>query len=1523
METEGLIGFFVNQLVLRIDLSGDPSLRAILHRVRDTTLGAYAHQDTPFEKLVEELAPERDLARAPLCQVSFIFQNAPRSSAKLADLALSPFGRSIGVVRIDVEIVLLEIKDRIFGDINYDVDLFDAVTVARFAQHFMQVADELVNRPEKRISELSMLTPQEEWQLIGEWNDTQADCPEKTSFVELFEAQAERSPEAVAVSFGDQLLTYGELNRRANVVARLLCEQGVAPEVTVGVLANRDINLLISLIAIFKTDGVYVPLDPLYPVERLRQVLSLSNTHVILASYDQVEKVEALLDNESSGEAAVILNVDELLQPASQVEPVRPRCEPSNLAYVIFTSGSTGTPKGAMIQHGGMLNHLFAKVASLSLNEKDIIAQTASQSFDISIWQLLAALLVGGRVHIVGDESGRDPSQLLREASSNNVLILEVVPSMLAAMLDELERDRSRDRELWGLRSLVVTGEALPPELCRRWLGKYPHIPLVNAYGPTECSDDVTQQLIETIPDAKTFSMPIGRPLINTRTYVVSSRGLQSPAGVEGELYVGGAGVGRGYFNDSAQTAANFVPDHYGTNPGARLYRTGDRAKHRHDGRIEFLGRMDHQVKVRGYRIELGEIEEALLSHPKVEIAAAVVRTDAKGDQIIFGYAAARDGAQLAVTELQSFLRERIPEYMIPSAFVMLDSLPLTPNGKVDRKALPVPDVAETSGESDQVRTPVEEILAGIWADVLRLKEVNINQNFFDLGGHSLLATQVVSRVRRVLNLDIPLRLLFESPTISSFARSLDQLRKAGRVWEAPPIRPVSRDQMLPLSYAQQRLWLMQQLDPRSAAYNITNSLRVRGALNLAAVRMSLQEIARRHEVLRTRFEVREGMAVQVIEEAREVEIGEWDVSESEPRQREERAREIARQEGGRAMDLEAGPLWRVGVVKMGEEDHVLMMSMHHVVSDGWSMGVMIKEFTALYEGYRQGREEKLEEMVIQYADYAVWQREWLRGEVLEEEVGYWRKQLGGMRVEAMGTDRERPVVASQKGGKVGIRIGEEMSKGLKEMSRREGVTIFMLLLAAFKIVLARYTGRYDVVVGTDVANRNMLETEGLIGFFVNQLVLRTDLSGNPSFTELLRRVRETTLGAYDHQDLPFNKLVEELQPSRSLSHNPMFQVLFLVENREIETTQWTGVTVTPWSLGDPASKFDWVVIMRDTETEISGSWLYQTELFDVSTIERECLHFEKVLKMILASPDARLSELGITTEEPEKLSERARRRRQLGQAKPKMVRLPVGELVNIEHFTPGQTLPLVVVPAVEGLDLPKWAGAQREFIETCLLKDGAVLFRGFNVEGLGEFERFASAVCPELFSEYGDLPREQMGGRVYGSTPYPNDRPILFHNESSHMHCWPLKIWFHCVLAPEQGGESPLVDCRELFRDMNPEMRSKFLDKGLMYVRNFGNNLDVSWQDFFRTSDRAAVEEFCRKASIACEWVGDEILRTKRVCRAAAKHPKTGEQVFFNQLQAHHISCLTPERQGSVIRAVRRRRAAQKHLLRRRREDP
>ncbi|HVG10917.1 MAG TPA: amino acid adenylation domain-containing protein [Thermoanaerobaculia bacterium] len=1355
---------------------------------------------------------------------------------------------------------------------------------------------------------VSLLAEAERHQIVMEWNDSLAQHGSDLLFDELFQAQAARTPEAVAVVAPEGALTYAELDRRADRLAGWLALRGIGAESVVALLAPRGIDFLTAVLAVFRAGGAYLPLHPAHPSRRHREVLEGGRVGLVLVAGEFESRVVPAIADLPSGARPAL----ERLEEALLIDGDGPcRCGAgANLAYVIFTSGSTGRPKGAMVEQRGMLNHLLTKIGELHLTGADTVAQTASQCFDISVWQLLAALLVGGRVTIVDDEVAHDPVGLLDEIGPSGTTVLETVPSLLAAMVEEAEKRWTARPGLAALRWMIPTGEALPPSLCQRWLALYPQIPLLNAYGPTECSDDVTHHRIDDAPGDEVARIPIGRPIPNMRLHVLDGDLQPVPIGVAGELYVGGVGVGRGYIGDPERTAQAFVPDPLAAEPGERLYRTGDLARCLPQGEIEFLGRVDHQVKIRGYRIEPGEIESTLSRHLRVREAIVLALPAGEGGELrLVAYLAVGEQEPPAAPEMRALLRETLPDYMVPAVFVPLPAFPLNASGKVDRLALPAPGAApeEVPSDADLPNSPVEEILAGIWGRLLGIERVRRRDDFFEIGGHSLSATQLISRVRDSFRVELSLRVLLEDPTLAGQAARIERALRSGQGAVSLPLGPVDRDGELPLSFSQERLWFLTQIDPANAAFNVPAAFRVRGKLDPSVLALALSEVVRRHESLRTAFLAVGGRPAQAIAPPAPLALAIADLEGIPPDLREPEVRRLATEEARRPFDLALPPLMRACLLRLGEEEHVLLFTIHHIVSDGWSMGVLVKEATALYEAFAAGRLSPLPDLPLQYADFAFWQRRWMEEAVLEEQLAHWRRQLAGAPdLLELPADRPRPKVRTFRGAYYHFQLPAGLSRELGALSRRHGTTLFMALLAAFQTFLHALTDQRDVVVGTDVANRNRTELEGQIGFFINHLVLRTVFSGNPTFGELLEQVRNTCLGAYAHQDLPFVRLVKELSPKRSLSHMPLFQVLFVVQNAPVADLEISGLHFQPIAFDFEVSRFDLALFVNESEQGLVTTWNYSTELFDCSTIERFARLWQRLLEELAAQPDARLDRLELvvqTEREPEIVETKQQESpfKRLKTAQRRSVDLSGLNPVRSRSLVAGQSLPLLVEPADTEVDLASWAESHRGDLDAWLASHGAILFRGFGLYSVAEFERCAAAICPNLFGDYGDLPREHGVEKVYHSTPYPQDKWILFHNESSHLDRWPMRQMFFCVEAAQSGGETPVVDCRDVYRRLDPALVRRFEDKGLMYVRNFTDGLDVNWRDFFHTDDRDKVEEMCRFAGMEFEWREDG-LTTRQVCPAVLEHPRTGEKIFFNQIQLHHPACLDPELRESLF---------------------
>jgi amino acid adenylation domain-containing protein len=1150
--------------------------------------------------------------------VIFEFDDQPlRSSA--GDVTFSIQRRRVCTERFTLKLSCVQTADLLNMEFQYDSSAVRADDLERLVGQFRTLLEGVTSAPEASISELEILGEVERRRVLVEFNQTEADYPKGECIHQLFEKQVERTPNNLAIAFGDQRLTYAELNARANQVAHHLQTFGVGPEVPVAICMERCLEMVVGLFGILKADGAYVPLDPAYPGERLAFMLQDTRAPVLLTQKQVMEDRMA-----APGVPVVCLDSDwEAIARESEENPAS-TATGKNAAYVIYTSGSTGQPKGVIVEHAGLVNAVHWLTETLELSASDRCVLKTPITFDAAGRELFPTLMAGGKLVIAQPDGHRDSRYLAETIRNENISILHCVPSFLGVLIQEPAL-----QDAASLRALMCGGEALSSEVVMRFHQRS-KAKLYNVYGPTETIIDSAYWLCEA--DGVGSTVPIGRPIPNAQMYIVDDRLHPVPIGVTGNLHIGGVGLARGYLNRPDLTAEKFSPNPFSAEAGARLYRTGDLARYLSDGNIEYLGRSDYQVKVRGFRIELGEIEAAVRQHPAVREAVVLAQEDAAGDKRLVAYVVAERERRPTGNELSSFLKEKLPEHMLPAVFVPLDALPLMSNGKVDRRELPKFHRTPHELEKGFVapRTPAEQLGAEIWAQVLGIDRVGIYDNFFELGGHSLLATQAVSRMREVFAVEIPLRRLFEMPTVAGLVETIEVARRAGQHLQAPPILPVPRDGDLPLSFAQQRLWFIDQLGPGNFAYNFPAAVRLKGPLNAVALERSVNELIRRHEVLRTTFATVDGRPAQIIAPMLTVKPRLVDLRELPEGERQAEVRRLVIAEAQRPFNLSRGPLLRIALLRLAEEEHIGLLTTHHIASDGWSTGILIRELAVLYEAFSSARSSPLPELPIQYADFAHWQRKWLQGEALENQLAYWNQQLLDVIPLELPTDHPRPATQSFRGSHQALLLPNSVSKGLKALSRQQGVTLFMTLLAAFTILLHRYTGQDDLIVGTPIANRNRLEIEGLIGFFVNTLVVRTDLSGNPTFREVLQRVREACLGAYAHQDLPFERLVEELHLERNLDRNPLFQVMFVVQNASPQTIALPGLTLSPVEIDSGTAHFDLTLHIADTEQGLVETLSYSTDLFDAETIARMLGHFTTLLEAVLANPERHLSDLPI-----------------------------------------------------------------------------------------------------------------------------------------------------------------------------------------------------------------------------------------------------------------------------------------------------
>ncbi len=1203
-EIEPLIGFFVNTLALRVNVEDDPSVAALLARVKDITLDAYAHQDVPFEQVVEAVQPQRSLSYSPVFQTMLTFNNTPAGAEgqTVPGLRLSTIGHVRDTTHFDLELLLNESGESLAGGLAYSTALFERDTAERFAGHFVRVLEAMVADAAQPLSRIPLLSQAEREHVLETFNRTALDYPRALLVHQAFEAQVRRTPDAPALHCGSETLTYAQLNRRANRIGHRLIAAGVCPDDRVAICATRGPAMVAAVLGVLKSGGAYVPLDPLYPPDRLAYMFEDSAPVAMLT--------QSGLDASPDASTTPVLHLDDAMLCVDDAEPdagdlldPAPRgMAAQHLAYVIYTSGSTGQPKGVAIEHGNIANFIAWAHASFSPEELQNTLFATSINFDLAAYEMFAPLTCGSAIIVVAD--------VLSTERARATSLINTVPSGIQALM-------SVDGVPRSVRTINLAGEPLKRALAERIFASTEITSLANLYGPTETT---TYSTWVRMSREDGFVTHIGRPVANTRVYILDRHGMPVPVGVVGELFIGGEGVARGYLNRPDLTLERFLPDPFAVTPDARMYRTGDLGRWRADGNIEYLGRNDFQVKIRGFRIELGEIEARLGACEGVREATVLAREEAEGDKRLVAYVVPLDGAAPTAESLRAQLSAHLAEFMIPSAFVLLERFPLTPNGKLDRKALPAPDLDAVIRRAYEAPRPgLESALASIWCDLLRLEQVGRNDHFFELGGHSLLAVQLAAHVRAKLGLALALRGVFAHPTLASLAHLLD-----GQTREVQTSIPIAdRTASLPLSWAQQRLWFLDQLDPAAgAAYHMPVALRLHGTLDRPALCRALDRLVARHEALRTTFAGGDGGPVQIIAPADvgfALEQRDLRMLDADAREAELRTQSV--DEARAPFDLARGPLIRGRLLALADDEYALLLTQHHIVSDGWSLGLLVKELTTLYAAFVEGRDDPLPALSIQYADFAVWQRTWLQGEALRDQIEFWRSHLGGApALLELPTDRPRPAVQRYAGDAVAVRLPADLGHALQAFSQRHGVTAFMTLVAAWSTLLSKLSGQTDIVIGTPVANRQRTEIEPLIGFFVNTIALRVSLDGRPTVAALMARIREATLDAYAHQDVPFEQVVEALQPQRSLSHSPIFQTMLSFNN----TPGGSDLHVPGLRFGAIGGRrdtvhFDLDLSIGETPDGLTGSIAYATALFDRTTVERYSDYFVRLLGAMIA----------------------------------------------------------------------------------------------------------------------------------------------------------------------------------------------------------------------------------------------------------------------------------------------------------------
>nr|WP_315438069.1 non-ribosomal peptide synthase/polyketide synthase [uncultured Pseudomonas sp.] len=1208
-EIEGLIGMFVNTLALRIDTSGEPSVAALLARVKARTLEAQAHQDLPFEQVVDIARPARSLAHSPLFQTTLSWDSSVGPHLALGDLSLEAVAAPGRVAKFDLTLTLGEVKGVIRGSLEYATALFDHATVERYVGYLQRLLAAMVNDEQTVLERVPLLAESERQRLLYDFNATAREYPQALTVHGIFQQQAAAHPKAVAAVHGEHSLSYFELNAQANRLAHHLISQGVQPGDHVAILLPRSLELLVAQLAIAKCAAAYVPLDINAPSERQAFMVEDCQAAALLT-----------LSREVIDYAAPRIDLDRLTLSGQPTHNPNLAQSSEALAYIMYTSGSTGAPKGVMVPHRA-IGRLVLNNGYADFNAQDRVVFASNPAFDASTMDIWGPLLNGGRVVVIDHQTLLDPNAFGRELSATGATVLFVTTALFNQYVQLIPQALKR------LRILLCGGERGDPAAFRRLLAEAPELRIVHCYGPTETTTYATTFEVREVAE-NAESVPIGGPISNTQVYVLDAHQQPVPMGVTGELYIGGQGVALGYLNRADLTAEKFLRDPFSEQPGALLYRTGDLARWLAPGQLDCIGRNDDQVKIRGFRIELGEIENRLLNCQGIKEAVVLARRDGQDITRLVAYYTAHAG-RLDSADLHAQLLVRLPEYMVPSAWVQLEVLPLNNNGKVDRKALPAPtQAAMLSRVYVAPISALEHHLARIWAGLLRVEQVGRHDNFFELGGHSLLAMRMLSQVRQQLGVELTLAELFANPELAAVA---EVLSRAGRS-TLPEILPAPRDQRLPLSFAQQRLWFLAQMDGGHSAYNIPVGLRLRGRLDEDALQRALARIVARHETLRSRFrQIDDQPQVLILPAETGLLLAVEDLRQHP--QADNALRGLIEEQACASFNLQHDALLRGRLVRLADDHHVLLLTLHHIIADGWSMGVLTRELAALYQAFSRGEDDPLPPLALQYTDYAVWQRRWLSGEVLQRQSDYWQQTLAGApALLSLPTDRPRPPQQDYSGSRVDILLDQHLSTGLKALCQRRAVTPYMVIMSAWAMLLSRLSGQSDVVIGSPVANRNRAEIEGLIGMFVNTLALRIDTSGEPSGEALLARVKAQTLAAQAHQDLPFEQVVDISKPVRSLSHSALFQTMLSWDNNDDPSLTLGDLTLEGVAGDSHFVKFDLSLSLGDSHDGIRGSLRYATALFDESTVQRFVGYFQRLLAALVNDDQVLLTQVPLLT---------------------------------------------------------------------------------------------------------------------------------------------------------------------------------------------------------------------------------------------------------------------------------------------------
>ncbi len=1489
------VGMFVGMVPLRVDLSGAPSFGELLERVKRGLGRALRHRHVPLEIIARSLMPAASLHKSPLSQLAFGYE---RSGAYTCGaLRLEPLDLGYRSAKTDLTVRCLAEGERLRICVEFDADLVDQAPMAAFGTHLAQLIAASLEAPDTPLWQLSLLDSAEQAQALAWATGDPAVC-EPIAVHEQFAAMARFSPELTAVSAPDGSLTYGEVAWRATALAARLRTLGVGRGDVVAVALDASTrDLAVGVLGALYAGAAYLPLDMRSPAKRLAACLVSARAAALVTAGRPPVKVP--------GVAVVNVRDASLDKDGSPLQLMGAPAS-ADAAYVLFTSGSTGTPKGVVVEHRNLAAQVDVVVGQFGAAPGRTYAMLQPLSVDSSVSVFWPALATGGELVLVPWPDATDPQFVARLFAGRRIDCVKIAPSHLKVL------PAARPHH-W----LIAGGEPIELDHLRGIKRDRPECEVVHAYGPTETTVNVTYHRIDADEQSPWRAAHLGKPVPGARIYVLDRWGGLLPRGAVGEITVGGRLVARGYVALPGTSAAVFVPDPYADEPGARMYRTGDLGRVLADGSIQFLGRRDLQVKIRGFRVEPGELESVLQELAEIELAIVDVRELVPGDSVLVAWVVWRDGIPGDPRAVVEHAARRLPPHLIPAAVVPLPAAPRTRNGKVDRRALPDPVFAAQQVSGAEPDNPDTAVMCRLWRDLLQVPRVAADDDFFDLGGHSLLATRLQHRVREAFGVDVPVAVVFTERTPAALVTWIRAAVPAepdvplvrGEPGAAPSSAPLAGE--LPLSLPQQRMWFLDRLHLGLPQWNVAIAFDAVGELREDVLRACLHTLLSRHAALRAYFPEIAGRPAHHVRPEPDLPFNVRDYTDLPPDEAEHCARQDVRTESERPFNLAAGPLLRAHVLRVGVNRSIVLLMLHHIVFDRWSREILCAELGELYNAQLADRAPRLTKLTADYADFAVWQRRWLESQQAQEQVRYWtnRYAVPLPPVDLVGAAPRRPR-RTYRGGMVEFTLTARERQAIGELARHAFATEFMVLFAAYQAMLRRAGAEPEFVVGVPVANRTKVEFEPLIGLFVNSLPLRADLSGDPTFRELLDRVKAECVAGYARQNVPFDVLVEQLRHVRRTDRDPLFDVMFTFQNvMSLGGIELVGMTLTPLTWDDWVAKRDLTLRIETTGDGYAAGLEYDADLFDAGHAASLADDFKTVLTAAITTPDLRVSALGRSTMSTDDASRRAAGRAAfaaaIGTPAPKAAANTL-RAVRRGGLDGAEALPIVFTAETRGVDLLDWSAAHIDELRAALAKHGGVLLRGMDPGpdgGAHGFQAFGAAHIDGLMNHTErSSPRHGAGVEgVYTSTEYPASEYIELHNEMSYAQWFPRKIAFYCHTPPTRGGATPIADSRAVYRALPPKIVRNFEERGVSYIRNYGEGVDLSWAEAFGTDDPAQVQRYCAAAGIVAEWGGKGRLRTLQRSAAVIDHPVTGDRCWFNSAHMFHVAAHRPEMRDAL----------------------